>query len=125
MKTLVSAIASLLLLVATFVSAPAAQAAPAQPSEQKSLLNLIPATLVVEQTVTLDNGSNITVYYQKNGDSCEVYSECDLKGYSVSDIASMQSTSFRIVSSAKGKCVYRTSFAKARKLIKQLVNQYL
>ncbi|MDE5877566.1 MAG: hypothetical protein K2H47_08765 [Muribaculaceae bacterium] len=127
MKTLVSIFASLVILVATLVSAPAAQAAtaPAQPTEQKSLLSLIPVSIVVEQTATLGDGRHITVYYQKNGDQCEIYSECDLNGYNVSDLASLQSTSFRIVNSVKGKRVYSTSFAQARKLFKQLVNQYL
>lgn len=125
MKTLVSIVASLAILVATLVSAPAAQAAPAQPSEQKSLFSLIPVSIVVEQTATLDDGRHITVYYQKNGDQCEIYSECDLNGYTISDLAALQSTSFRIVSSVKGKRVYSTSFTQARKLFKQLVNQYL
>ncbi|MBD5311891.1 MAG: hypothetical protein K2J24_01370 [Muribaculaceae bacterium] len=127
MKTLVSIVASLAILVATLVSAPAAQAAPApaQPSGQQSLSALIPASIVVEQTVTLDDGRNITVYYQKNGDRCEVYSESDLSGYNINDLAALQSTSFRIVSGVRGKCVYSTSFAQARKLFKQLVNQYL
>lgn len=125
MKTLVSIVASLAILVATLVSAPAAQAAPAQPSEQKSLFSLIPVSIVVEQTATLDDGRHITVYYQKNGDQCEIYSECDLNGYNISDLAALQSTSFRIVSSVKGKRVYSTSFTQARKLFKQLVNQYL
>lgn len=127
MKTLVSIIASLAILVATLVSAPAAQAAsaPAQTSEQKSLSALIPVSIVVEQTVTLDDGHNITIYYQKNGDRCEIYSESDLNGYNISDLATLKATSFRIVSSVKGKCVYSTSFAQARKLFKQLVNTYL
>lgn len=125
MKTLVSIVASLAILVATLVSAPAVQAAPAQPSEQKSLFSLIPVSIVVEQTATLDDGRHITVYYQKNGDQCEIYSECDLNGYNISDLAALQSTSFRIVSNVKGKRVYSTSFTQARKLFKQLVNQYL
>lgn len=89
------------------------------------IVSMIPSSIVLEQTADLGNGKYVTVYYKKDGDNCEVYSECNLKGYSVDDLTSLRSTSFRIVSQPKGKRVYHISVAKARKIVKRLVNCYL
>lgn len=118
---------SVILTFAGVFSATTAQAAsmPRQEENTSSLLALVPSSLVVEQTLTLSNGENITVFYKKEGNNCELYSEHDLSGYTINDLARLKSTGFRLVSKPKGKCVYRTSFTQAKKLIKSLVNAYL
>ena len=81
--------------------------------------------MVVEQTATLANGKSVTIYYKKAGNQCEVYSNADLSGYGINDVLSLSSTNFRVVSAPKGKLIYKTTMAKAGRIIKSLVNTYL
>lgn len=111
--------------VAALFATPASAAYPPARTSESSILSLIPASLVIEQKATLSDNTTVTVYYLKNGDECEVYSNDNLKGYSVDDLISLKSTSFRIVSKPEGKRIYHTTVTKARKIIKSLVNTYL
>ncbi|MDE6008343.1 MAG: hypothetical protein K2G90_03960 [Muribaculaceae bacterium] len=120
------------LMISVIISAVALFAAPSANASTTvhhpattSLLSMIPDVMIVEQTATLQNGQTVTIFYKKSGDSCEVFSESDLKGYGINDLVSLQATSFRIVSQPKGKLLYKTTVAKARKIIKSLVNTYL
>ena len=90
-----------------------------------SLLSLMPKSVVIEQTATLSDGRTVKIFYQKNGDLCEVFSNDNLNGYDVNDLINLKSTSFRIVSEPQGKRIYHTTVAKARKIVKSLVNTYL
>ena len=38
----------------------------------------IPANITVKQTVTFKDGTTTTLYYQKQGDTCKLYSTTDL-----------------------------------------------
>ncbi|MDE6754280.1 MAG: hypothetical protein K2J82_06690 [Muribaculaceae bacterium] len=124
MKKIAFMMMSVIIAAVALFAAPTANAA-SHEAPKRSLLTLVPDVLVIEQTATLGNGNTVTVYYKKSGDMCEVYSNNDLKGYNINDLVSLQSTSFRIVSQPKGKLVYKTTVAKAGKIIKSLVNTYL
>ncbi|MDE6576930.1 MAG: hypothetical protein K2K58_02005 [Muribaculaceae bacterium] len=124
MKKIAFMMMSVIIAAVALFAAPTANAA-SQEAPKTSLLTLVPDVLVIEQTAILGNGNTVTVYYKKSGDMCEVYSNDDLKGYNVNDLVSLQSTSFRVVSQPKGKLVYKTTVAKAGKIIKSLVNTYL
>lgn len=127
MKSFKTILAAVVVIVATLLaSAPASAAGKATQSKASySLLSYVPESIVVEQTATLDNGTSVKLYYKKSGDICEVYSENDLSGYEISDLARINETSFRIVSAVKGKRVYKTTVAKASKIIKNVVMQCL
>ena len=124
MRKFIFMMVSVIIACASLLSAPAATAAPTRPSKS-SVAALIPTQLVVEQTATLSNGRNITVYYKKSGNIVEVYSNDDLKGYNVADLVTLKSTSFRVVTRTEGRLVYKTTVAKASALVKRLVNTYL
>lgn len=111
--------------VCSFLTAPTASAAPRDQKTQTSWMSKIPVKLVVEQTATLSDGKTVTLYYQKNGDLLEVYSNDNLKGYSVDDLLGLRVTSFRLTSAVKGKRIYHTTAAQARKIIKKAVNTFL
>lgn len=120
--------ASLIILVMAAVSTtPAAQAAPAPDLTEQvtTLVGLIPSSIVVEQTSALSDGRTVTVYYKKSGDLCEVYTADNLSGYTVNDLAKLESSSFRVVSSVKGKRVYSTTTSKAAKLLSTVLAQCL
>ncbi|MDE7109028.1 MAG: hypothetical protein K2O49_03550 [Muribaculaceae bacterium] len=112
MKKFAFLMMTVIISVATLFVAPSANAATRQAPES-SLLTLVPDVMVIEQTATLSNGNTVTIYYKKNGNICEVYSDNDLKGYNVNDLVSLQATSFRVVSQPKGKLLYKTTVAKA------------
>lgn len=102
-----------------------ANAAPKKQDAVSSLVAGIPTNLVVKQSATLNDGRQVTIYYKKTGDMCEVYSEDNLKGYEYSDLLNLSSTSFSIATSAKGTKIYNCTLTQARKIIKRLVNTYL
>ncbi len=103
----------------------AAQAAPKEKTTVTSLISALPAELVVKQVATLTDGREVTIYYKKAGDFCEIYSDSNLKGYTESDLLKLNSTSFSISRGVKGECLYRCPVAKALKIFKSLVNTYL
>lgn len=86
---------------------------------------IIPTNITVKQTVTFTDGKTITLYYQKIGDECKLYSTTDVTKYKESDLGKVKSTNFEIVDKVAGKC-YITSnmkdiFAFAKSVLKQLV----
>lgn len=127
MKRTISVMASVIMLfVALFTTTPAtARPLPRPDNKETSLLKMIPDSFIIEQTATLADGYTVTVYYKRDGIFCEVYSEDSLEGYDVESIAGVCATNFRIVDSVKGKRLYRTTLAKARKIVKNLVNSFL
>lgn len=126
MKNFAKTLAAIFVSCSILFCGAAASAAPRSNSNTSaSITSMLPAQMVVEQTATLANGKTVTIYYKKSGDVCEVYSNADLKGYGIDDLVSMTSTNFRLVSAPKGKLVYKTTVAKASRIIKSLVNTYL
>lgn len=121
-------LATIAIVFATALTPSAASAARKSTSSQKeskSLVAQIPSNIIVQQKATLNDGRSVTVYYKKTGNNCEIYSADNLKGYVAEDLLSLDSTSFRIVTSVKGKRIYSCPLSKARSLIKQMVNTYL
>lgn len=125
MKKIKIAAICMAMAICSFLAAPVASAAQTPKQAQTSWISQIPVNLVIEQKATLSDGRTVTLYYQKKGDICEVYTNDTLDGYNVSDLIGLRDTSFRVVSSVKGKRVYYTTVAQACKLIKRLVNTYL
>lgn len=107
MKKFAFLMISIILMFAGTLSATASMSAPAPDKEKESstLPALVPSSFIVEQTATLSSGESVTVYYKKNGNDCEVYSEYDLKDYSINDLPNLKSTGFRLVNETKGKCL--------------------
>lgn len=125
MKNLFRAIAVLMAVIAISFSPIAANATQKSQETSKSLVALLPSTVIVEQTATLKDGRSVTIYYKKSGDYCEVYSNDNLNGFSADDLLNLSTSTFSITSETEGKCLYRCPISKARSIIKNLVNQYL
>ena len=83
-----------------------------------SLLAAIPTELVVKQIATLNDGKEVTIYYKKVGDFCEIYSDNNLKGYTENDLLKLTSTSFSFATEVKGDRIFRCSIEKALKIFK-------
>lgn len=90
-----------------------------------SLIEKMPVNIVVKQTATLKDGRSVTIYYKKEGGYVEVFSDSSLKGYTVDDLLSLESTTFSLAKSAMGTSIYRMPVSKACSLFKQMVNLYL
>ena len=126
MKKITFLMMTVVITLVGLLTSPAANAATPsiEPSSSK-LLSMMPKEIIVEQTVTLSSGKNVTVYYKKSGNNCELFSEDNLSGYDVNDLLALQTTSFRVVAEPKGELIYRTTVGSATNLIKRLVNTYL
>ncbi|MCQ2257455.1 MAG: hypothetical protein MJZ41_05600 [Bacteroidaceae bacterium] len=72
---------------------------------QQSLKLDIPVNLIVKQTIKFNDGNTITVYYQKEGDICRLYSEVDVTKYTEQDLNRIKSTTFEVTDKVKGKCL--------------------
>lgn len=94
-------------------------------TKSTSLIEKMPVNIVVKQTATLKDGRSVTIFYKKEGGYVEVLSESNMKGYTVDDLLNLESTTFSLVSSAKGTSLYRMPVSKACSLFKQMVNLYL
>lgn len=66
---------------------------------------VIPTNLIVKQTITFTDGKSIQVFYQKEGDTCRIYSKEDVTRYSESDLNRIKSTHFEIADHCEGKCL--------------------
>ena len=123
MKKVKAIAAAVMMLAAASILSPAHAAEPV--SELKaitSLISSVPRSIVVEQTVVLgNNGKTVTLFYQKEGDVYEVYTESNLSGYDIGDFVASQSSTFRVVKSPKGKLVYKTNKAKVGRLLRDAI----
>lgn len=117
-------LAALVMAFAAIVTPADAQAAPTR-SQVNSVISRIPASLVVKQTARLKDGRGITVYYKKAGNNIEIYSDSNLKGYTADDLLSLDSTTFSVTTSTSGKLIYSCHISKARRMLKQFVNNWL
>ena len=93
-------------------------------AESNKIEFTIPANLIIKQTVTFNDGKTITVYYQKEGSTCRMYSKTDVTKYKQSDLNRIKSTNFEVTDHIEGKCIVTKktsdviSFAKS--MLKQL-----
>lgn len=91
-----------LLLFVAIVSSVSTFAANANASASASTND---ADLVIKQTIKFENQSQpITIYYVKQNDVYQVYSETDLSKQSPSKLKKMDSTKVELAKTYKGKC---------------------
>lgn len=115
-----------LLTATSLISSASNGGTPAKPEDNTvSLIKKMPVNIVVKQTATLNDGRSVTIYYKKEGGYVEIFSDGNLKGYTVDDLLSLESTTFSLATSVKGTSIYRMPVSKACSLFKQMVNLYL
>lgn len=72
--------------------------------------------VIIEQTLTFDNGKTATVYYKVEDGSIAVYSETDLSHYSLDDLLNVKETKEHKVKAVKGKRYGTYSLKDARRI---------
>lgn len=87
---------------------------------EKSLKFDIPVNMVVKQTITFNDGNTVTVYYQKEGNVCRLYSNVDVTKYTEQDLNRIKSTTFEVTDRVKGKCLMTKKASDIMKLAKSL-----
>ena len=64
----------------------------------------VPANLIIKQSITFDDGKTIIVFYEKEGETCKLYSTSNVSKYGISDLWRVKSTNFEKTNHAEGKC---------------------
>lgn len=72
--------------------------------------------IVLEQTLTFDNGKTAVVYYKLEDDKIAIYSETDLSHYSLDDLLKLKESKERKVSATKGKRYGKYSISEAKRI---------
>lgn len=114
----------IIILVITLMSVMASTPVSAK-VDKNDLKKNVPANLIVKQTTQFTDGRTLVIYYKKEGTTCEVYSPCDSKDYSLDDASKIKSTNFEVVDKVDGKLFKRASLGEITKFIKRMVNRYL
>ena len=91
-------------LMSVFVSTQAYATTSNNVKEDYSEVLSLVKDIIVKQTITLTDGTQVEIFYQKTGNLCKVYSSDNLKKYSAKDLKRIKSTSFEIVNHTEGKC---------------------
>ena len=86
---------------------------------------VVPKSIVVRQIINFDDGRMLVLYWKKEGASCELYSDQDLKQYNLNDTNHVMTSELSRVDHVEGKLVRKATFAEACRIFKALVNQYL
>ena len=79
-------------LMSAFGSTPVFASANCNTTDIISLLQ----DIIVKQTITFKDNSQVELYYQKKGNICKVYSTSNLNKYSSDNLKRVQSTSFEV-----------------------------
>lgn len=87
---------------------------------EKTIKIDIPVNLIVKQTITFNDGSTVTVYYQKEGDTCRLYSNVDVTKYTEHDLNRIKATSFELVDRVKGKCLMTKKTSDVMKMARSV-----
>lgn len=74
------------------------------------------AGIVLEQTLTFDNGKTAVVYYKLEDGKIAIYSETDLSRYSLDDLLKLKESKERKVSAVKGKRYGKYSISEAKRI---------
>lgn len=112
------------LLMAMLMSFGASTFAGTTTDKQKSTTKFdIPVNIIIKQTITFTDGKTISVYYQKQGSTCRLYSKTDLSKYKESDINRVKSTNFEIVDHTEGKCLMTKKAADVIDMARSLIRQ--
>lgn len=72
--------------------------------------------IVVEQTITFDNGKKAVVFYKVEDGCIAVYSQTDISRYSLNDLLNVKESKERKVSAVKGKRYGKYTFAQAKRI---------
>lgn len=72
--------------------------------------------IVLEQTLTFDNGKTAVVYYKLEDGKIAIYSETDLSRYSLDDLLKLKESKERKVSAVKGKRYGKYSISEAKRI---------
>lgn len=72
--------------------------------------------IVLEQTLTFDNGKTAVVYYKLEDGKIAIYSETDLSHYSLDDLLKLKESKERKVSATKGKRYGKYSISEAKRI---------
>lgn len=64
----------------------------------------VPTNLIIKQTITFDDNTSLTVYYQKQGNVCKLFSTTDVTKYKASDLNHVKASNFEVVNHTEGKC---------------------
>lgn len=82
-------------------------------------------SLIVKQTITFQNSSELVIYYSKIGSEYKVYSETDLSRQSPKKLQTVTNSTFEFVSEVKGTCyVNCKSIKEVLNLGSDLYNKY-
>lgn len=93
-------------------------------SESESVQKItIPTKIIIKQIITFNDGSSVEVFYQKDGKTCKLYSNTDIKAYKASDLNRIKSTSFDITDHVEGKCRMTKTTSNIIELAKSLFKQ--
>ncbi|MBP5386615.1 MAG: hypothetical protein J6Y97_04415 [Prevotella sp.] len=79
--------------------------------------------IIVKQTTCFDDGRVLTIYYEKQGKQCMVYSPCDVNTYTKDDVSKIKSTNLEIVDKAEGKLYRKATMGEIMRVLKQLSDQ--
>lgn len=90
---------------------------------EQSLKIDIPVNLIVKQTITFSDDTTITVYYQKEGTVCRLYSNVDVTKYTEQDLNRIKSTSFELADRVKGKCYLTRNATDIIKFARSVIRQ--
>lgn len=83
----------------------------------------IPVNLIVKQTITFTDGKSITVFYQKEGNICRLYSTVDVTKYSESDLNRIKSTNFELSDHVEGKCLLTRNCSDIIKFARSVIRE--
>lgn len=82
-----------------------------------------PTNIIIKQTITFKDGNTVTVYYQKTGDVCKVFSKNDITKYTEDDINRIKSTNIEVTDSVEGKCIITKKTTDVMNLAKNIFKQ--
>lgn len=94
-----------ILLLALLMSMSASAYARTTSEHAVETVSIIPDNLVVKQTITFNDGKVITLFYQKQGDVCKLFSKTDLSKFKEADLYRIKSSNFELVDYVDGKCI--------------------
>lgn len=83
----------------------------------------IPTNIIIKHTITFKDGNTVTLYYQKTGDVCKVFSQNDITKYTEDDINRIKSSNFEITDRVEGKCVITKKTSDVMNLAKNIFKQ--
>ena len=97
---------------------------PASASTGNNVKDMMQAGIIVKQTTHFNDGRTLTLYFKKHGNQCEIYSSCNIKEFSQSDVKKVQSTNFEVVDRTEGKLYQKTTTGEVMRVLNQMISLY-